>query len=656
MGLIATLFGRAPRLPAVGAGPAAQRLADAEHRLNEGMAQEREGHHGAALRCYDEAIALSPDLARAHFNRGNILLDRGDAAQALLSYRRAVELKPDSAAAHCNLGNALLQLGELEASVSALRLAIRLKPDLIDAHISLAAALSDLGRHDEALECLARAIALEPDNPAGYIQTGMTLAKIGRSLEAAESYRQALELQADHADAHLCMGLLLKDIGDVAGALICVRRALEIRPDDLLAHSSLLHTQNFLGDQPSGQVLADARRFGEVAADVARPYTDWPSTADPQGPLRVGLVSGDLRAHPVGYFLEGVLAAFAALEHSQLKFFAYDNNAAGDETTQRLRDLCDGWYSTVALSDEALAQRVRDDSIDILIDLAGHTSENRLAMFAWKPAPLQVSWLGYFATTGLSAMDYFLADPWTLPPGQEPFFTEQVWRLPETRLCFTPPRSRVQVGTLPALSQGYVTFGCFNKLGKMNDSVVQLWARVLQAVPGSRLFLKCGQLADDHLRQRTFERFASQGIQAERLILEGHSERSDYLAAYHRVDIALDPFPFPGGTTTVEALWMGVPVLTLEGERFLARQGVGLLMNAGLDDWVAADADDYVARAVRHTSDLKSLAAFRARLRDQVLTSPIYDAPRFARHLEEALRTMWIQWCATERASANESG
>ncbi len=493
------------------------------------------------------------------------------------------------------------------------------------------------------------AIALEPDNPAVYIHKGDTLVKIGRPREALESYRRALQLQPDHADAHLSMGLALKDLGDMAGALIYVRRALHIKPDNLLAHSSLLHIQNYLGDQPSDQLLEDAKRFGVVAMHLARPYTAWPNTADPQRPLGVGLVSGDLRAHPVGYFLEGVLAAFTSPDHSRLKFLAYDNHGAADETTRRLRSLCGGWHSTVGITDESLARRIRDDGIDILIDLSGHTGDSRLPMFAWKPAPVQVSWLGYFATTGLPAMDYFLADPWTLPPAQEPFFTEQVWRLPETRLCFTPPRSDVRVNALPALSEGYVTFGCFNKLGKMNDAVVQLWALVLQAVPGSRLFLKCGQLADEGVRQRTFERFAAHGIKAERLLFEGHSERDDYLAAYHRVDIALDPFPFPGGTTTVEALWMGVPVLTLEGERFLARQGVGLLMNAGLADWVAADADAYVALAVEHANDLQALAALRTRLRQQVLTSPIYDAPRFARHLEEALRAMWIRWCTTVR-------
>jgi predicted O-linked N-acetylglucosamine transferase (SPINDLY family) len=304
----------------------------------------------------------------------------------------------------------------------------------------------------------------------------------------------------------------------------------------------------------------------------------------------------------------------------------------------------------IGLSDEQAAQNIQTDGIDILIDLSGHTAHNRLPMFAWKPAPVQVSWLGYFATTGVPTMDYLLADPWTLPASEESSFTEKIWRLPQTRLCFTPPRSDIVVSPLPALSNGYVTFGCFNNLTKMNDAVVTLWAQILNAVPASRLFLKARQIKQASARQETIDRFAAHGIETSRLILEDYVPRENYLAAYHRVDMALDPFPYPGGTTTAEALWMGVPVLTLAGERFLSRQGVGLMMNAGLPEWVAADSSDYLARAVAHAGDLQKLAALRTGLRPQVLSSPIFDAPLFAGHFETALRGMWHAWCAQNAA------
>jgi predicted O-linked N-acetylglucosamine transferase (SPINDLY family) len=365
----------------------------------------------------------------------------------------------------------------------------------------------------------------------------------------------------------------------------------------------------------------------------------------------VGLVSGDLRAHPVGYFLEGVMAALASGAAGRLEFFAYPSHFCADVLTERIKACCHGWHSAVGLSDERLARRIRDDGIDILIDLAGHTAHNRLPMFAWKPAPVQVSWLGYFATTGVAAMDYLIADPWTLPEAENGNFTETVWRLPETRLCFTPPDIDIEIAPLAALGRGHITFGCFNNLTKVNQAVVALWARVVEAVPDSRLFLKASQLQEPSMRESMAERFSALGVAEERLILEGASSRAEYLAAYRHVDIALDPFPFVGGTTSAESLWMGVPVLTLAGEHLVSRQGVGLLANAGLSEWVASDPDDYVARAVAHSADLQCLASLHDDLRPRILASPVFDAPRFAGYLEAALRGMWVSWCA--RAIAN---
>jgi len=280
--------------------------------------------------------------------------------------------------------------------------------------------------------------------------------------------------------------------------------------------------------------------------------------------------------------------------------------------------------------------------VHVLLDLSGHTIHNRLPMFAYQPAPVQASWLGYLATTGVAAIDYLIADSWTLPTTDEASFTEKIWRLPETYLCFTPPEVEVAVSPLPALTEGCVTFGSFNSLTKMTDEVVALWARVLAAVPGSRLYLKTRQLKESAIRQSIIECYAAHGIESDQLILEDVVPgRAEHLATYHRVDIALDPFPYPGITTSAEALWMGVPVLTLAGGRFLSRQGVGLLMNTGLPEWVASDPDDYVARAALHAGDLQGLAALRASLRDRFLASPICDAKRFARHFELALEGMW---------------
>jgi len=290
-----------------------------------------------------------------------------------------------------------------------------------------------------------------------------------------------------------------------------------------------------------------------------------------------------------------------------------------------------------------LAQLVKSHEIDILIDLSGHTAYNRLPMFAYRPAPVQVSWLGYFATTGLSEMDYFIGDPWTAPAEEDALFVEQIWRLPETYLCFSHPAVNIDVGPLPAITEGHITFGCFNGLRKLNDKVIDLWVQILDAVPNSILFLKCPQLKDKSTQDVVLKQFADRGIVAERLVLEGPSPRADLLASYNRVDIALDPFPYPGGTTSVESLWMGVPVITMKGDRFLARVGETIAQNIGMPEWIATSPDDYVAKAVDLSRDLNRLSAARAGLRQKIESSPLFDAPRFARHFSEAMWAMWQQ-------------
>jgi protein O-GlcNAc transferase len=411
--------------------------------------------------------------------------------------------------------------------------------------------------------------------------------------------------------------------------------------------------QNYLSAQPPHELLAEARRFGEtvsrlaLAAQPTPPPTSaaWKNSPVRDRCLRVGMVSADLCAHPVGYFVEGVLAALATQASGRLEMFAYSNTLATDTVTARIQSHLKGWHCVADDSDTSLVDRIRNDQIDILIDLSGHTGGNRLPVFARRAAPVQISWLGYFATTGVQAIDYLIADPWTLPEALENQFTEKILRLPETRLCFTAPTLEVKVTPLPAAVNGYLTFACFNALPKMNDAVVALWARVLKGVPGSRLHLMAPQLSEPSTRDETLRRFGAHGIPTARLIIRGPVPRDQYLATYQQVDIALDPFPYTGGTTTVEALWMGVPVLTLAGTTFLSRQGVGFLMNAGLPEWIADSEDDYVQRAIAHASNLPALARLRAGLRSQVLASPVFDAPRFARHFEAALRNVWQQWC-----------
>ncbi|MEI6732676.1 MAG: tetratricopeptide repeat protein [Comamonadaceae bacterium] len=618
---------------------------DALDLIGQGNSLEAEGQYEQALACYERALLLAPNLARAHLNRGNILLELGDAQAALAAYETALVHNPTYAAANYNMGNALVRMGRREAALAAYHKAIDLKSDFVDAHVALGATLDDLGKFEAAAKSYRHALALQPDYAQVHSNLGNALTKLGQFGDAAASYRRALEIDPDYAEAHNNLGNALKDLGRLSQAETCYRRALGLNPAYTDAHSNLLFVLNYSDDCDPSRSLSEAQLYGATVKRQARASANNGNHREPERCLRVGFVSGDFRTHPVSYFFDSVLDALVRQTSGRLEFFCYSNHPDNDSVTERIKSLCSGWRSIVELPDELAAMRIKDDEIDILIDIAGHTAHNRLPLFAWKPAPVQVSWLGYFATTGVAAIDYLIADPWTLPEGEEVNFTEKIWRLPETRLCFTPPDADVEVNPLPALINGYLTFGCFNNLTKMNDQVVNLWARLLAALPDSRLFLKSAQFKEISTQQSVAERFAACGIVPTRLMMEGLSSRAEYLKTYQRVDIALDPFPYTGGTTTCEALWMGVPVMTLTGERFLSRQGVGLLMNAGLPEWIASNAEGYVARAVLHAADLKALALLRANLRQQVLASPLFDASRFASHFEAALRNMWQRWC-----------
>lgn len=597
------------------------------------------------LQALQKTVELLPTDAEAHSNLGNMYKALGRYEEAAASHQRAIRLKPDHALAHYNLGIVLRDLGRSAEAVASFRQAIKLKTDFTDAHFNLGIALTDLDRFEEAAASYRQALTLQPKFLGAHCNLGIVLKDMGRYDEAVAACQRLLALKPDDAAAHNNLGNLLKDLGRLDEATAHCREALKLNPDYNEAASNLLFALNYVAGQQPEVLLNEARAYGERVAGRVTPYTSWPNTVDAGRKLRIGLVSGDLNQHPVGFFMEGVLKALSTQAADRLSLHAYATQARRDALTERLQTCCDSWCVAAGLSDHALAERIRADGIDILVDLSGHTAYNRLPMFALKPAPVQLSWLGYFATTGVAAIDYLLADPWTVPPAHEAHFTEQIWRLPETRMCFTPPDADVPVAALPAWGKGHITFGCFNNITKLNDEVVALWARVLKAVDGSRLMLKAKQLDEASVKQGLLSRFEAQGIDPSRLTLAGRSPRAEYLAAYGEVDIGLDPFPFTGGTTSAESLWMGVPVLTLDGDRLVSRQGVGLMMNAGLPDWVARDADDYLAKAVAHAANVPALAALRAGLRQQVLASPVFDGARFARHLEAAWQGMWAQWC-----------
>lgn len=618
---------------------------DAEAHNNLGNALRTAGHAEDAADEFRTAIALRPGFAPAWVGLGNALRDLSRLEESEAAYRQAVILQPEMAAAHAGLGRLLQMLGRLDEAVAGYRRALERQPRSAEVYNNLGTALQGLDEFDGAEGAFRQALAIAPGYANAHANLGNLLAARCRFAEARASYERALELASGHAEARNNLGALLRELGRPEEAVECFRRAVALKPDYLVAQSNLVLTQNYCPGVDARAVLAGGLAFDARVTRGVRPYGEWNVRPDPVRRLRVGWISGDLREHPVAQFAEPVISALAADFAVSIEQYAYYSHPVADAVSRRIAAHCRRWTPAAGLSDEELAGIIHADAVDILIDLSGHTAFNRLPVLARRPAPVQASWLGYPGTTGMASVDYLIADACTLPPEIEAGYAETIWRLPDSSLCCRLPDAEAAVSPLPASTSGALTFGSCSNLAKLNHVVIALWSRLLHAVPDSRLLLKTRQLADASVRTELRRRFAAHGIAEERLILLPPLPRARYLDTYHDIDIALDPFPYPGVTTTAEALWMGVPVLTLAGDSFVARQGAGLLTLAGLPDWIAADGDDYVACAVRHAGDLVALSDLRARLRDRLRSSVLFDAPRFAANFHAALRGMWARWC-----------
>lgn len=537
------------------------------------------------------------------------------AKDGLPALRRAAELLPDDASAHNNLGLAEHGAGRLEAAVAAFGRALRLAPDFAQAHNNLGNALKDLGRLDDAEAAFGRALACKPDHDIALLNLGQLLTELGRNDEAVALYR----------------------------------RALAIRPDNDAVHDNLLLTMLYSERHPAAEVFAAHRAYAErLERPLEAGRLPHENVPEPGRRLRVGYVSPDFRQHSVAHFAEVVLAQH---DRRAVEVCCYFSGSRPDVVTRRLQGLADRWVDCAGLDDEALARRIRADGIDVLVDLAGHTANNRLLVFARKPAPVQVTWLGYPATTGLQAMDYRLTDGLCDPVGgTEGLHSEALWRLP-VMFCYRgsgEDRGPI-VERPPGETRGFVTFGSFNNYAKVSDAALQCWARVLDRVPTARLLLKIKGIETASFRQATEARLRRAGLPLERVDLVPWG-RSPY-SLYQDVDLALDPFPYNGTTISMECLTMGVPFVALAGDTCVSRMGVTILTNAGLPELIAATEQDYVELAVRLATDAGWLRALRSGLREKVVRSPLMDEVGFTRQLESAYRGMWERWCTKAAGS-----
>jgi len=622
----------------------------AEAHANLGMALDKLGQREEAVAAYRRAIALRPNYANAYLLLAAALGVQGRFEEALQNAQKAVALQPANTDAHHTLGGIFLEMNRLDDAAISLRKAVQLKPTGL-LHRKLGRLFADLNRGKEAADELLAAIHADPADAEAYVALGNVLFDLGNPQGALESYSKAGALKPDDARSHVLASTALVTMERIEEGQTAARMALAIDDDNLTARSLLLFASNYDQGSTADSLAADANAYGRVAARLRRPRDAHSNNRDPGKRLKIGFVSGDFYDHPVAQFIKAVLLA---LNHESLELFAYAVSSASDATTEMLKARFDHWEAVRYRTDEQLEAQILEDGIDILVDLSGHSGASRLTLFARKPAPVAVTWLGYSGTTGLDSIDYILGDRFVAPPGSESQFSETVWRMPDAYLSFGMPEQAPDVATLPALTNGFVTFGSFNNSNKLSPATLALWARVIEAVPNSRLLLKSKVLEKPEVAARVLAGLKAAGADTNRVDLVGLVRgTAGHLATYGRIDIGLDPFPYNGTTTTCEALWMGVPVISRAGDRFIARVGESLLNSSGLGDWVAGSERDYIARAVAAASDIPALAALRQGLRAQMATSPLCDAPRFAQNLESAFREMWLRWC--DRQSAQKS-
>jgi len=588
-----------------------------------------------AITCYQRALTLNPNLAKAYNNLGNVLSDQGRREEAIRSYQQAIHGQPDFAEAYHNLGVALKEQGNLPEAVTCFQQAVKLNPKFAVAYRSLGMTLKELNQMAPAILCLKQAVAL---GETDVIHTLANLLHLGYQLtEAIEYYQRALALKPQAPQTiYDDLGMAQMASGEIPTAITYFEQA-----DTPTAWSHLLFTLHYSPIYDRRTIFLKHQQFN--ARYALTPFSPPNNSKEPTRKLKIGYVSADFYKHSVSYFIEPILAHH---HRDQFEIFGYYNNTTFDEVTQRLKDQFDHFSNCVTLDDEALALKIRQDRIDILVDLTGHFPNHRLLAFTKKPAPIQVTYLGYPDTTGLTSIDYRIVDNYTEPEGAEEFSSETLIRLPYSYFCYRPYADSPPIGPLPVLQNGYVTFGSFNNYAKLSRPLLTYWAQVLQAVPRSKLLVKVRSLTDPHLRQSLQNQLTQLGIDPSRLILKPYLDSlASHLEAYSQVDVALDSYPYHGATTTCETLWMGTPVVTLVGDTQVARMGLSILTTVGRPELIAQTPEEYVNICVRLANDVEYLKNFRQTIRTQMQTSPLMAAPAFTHHLETVYRYLWEKWC-----------
>lgn len=598
--------------------------------------------------CIDKLSSAQSETDRLQviFASGYQLLSSGQSRNAIAQFQRYICLVPSSTDAFLNLGTAYASERRLEVATLCFRRALQIKPDYAQAHNSLGSMLNASGQLEAAIRSFKNALKYLPDYVEAHYNLGNALKKEVRLDGAIACYQKAIALTPEHTDAYTNLGSALRLRGNIDGAIGCYLRALAIKPDFAGAYSNLLFLCGYHGLGSPHDYLALAKGWEHACISTRdRAAAGRRRLAIPRPRLgrrlRIGYVSGDFRQHAVSYFIEQVLESH---DHARFEVFAYPTHGIRDAVTERLNSLVDAWIPVANLSDEQARARIEADCIDVLIDLSGHTDHNRLGIFGLRAAPIQAHYLGYFATTGLTEIDYWIGDEILTPAANDIHFTEKVWRLPRIRMAYQSGRDAPEPAWTPDPA-GIVRIGSFNDLSKLTAETLALWATILTSMPEGRLLLKARELADPTNRRRILDLMAGHGVEPQRIELRDRSSTPDWKShmAYHdRLDIALDPLGGHGGaTTTCDALWMSVPVITMEGDRTASRMTAALVSAVGHPEWIAADAADYVSKVVALSRDTSKRQELRILQRMKMSSSPLCDGSGLTRSLENAYECMF---------------
>ncbi len=595
-----------------------------------------------AVGAFQKSLVLEPDQVECLNSLGIALGMLGRLEEALDAYWRALKIQPENAGVYYNAGIVLKQMGKIPQAEAAWRRAVAIRPNFVEALNNLGLLLTERGLLAESVGIFNQALAIDPRSADSLNNLSNSLKDLGQTDEAYEVLQRAVAAKPDDGKAYNNLGAILSRMARVDNAMQAHRRAIELDPTDAMAHSNLVFAMSFHPGCNAAAILREARkwdqRHGKPLRHLILPHKN---SRDIDRRLRVGYVSPDLRQHVVGWNLLPLLRQH---DRERYEIFCYSSVMRPDEMTEQLRNFSDHWRDVLLLTDERLAEQIRGDGIDILIDLSLHTGNNRLRTFAIAPAPVQITYLGYCGASGVEGMHYRFSDPHLDPPGTDlKCYSEETIRLLETYWCYAPGRETPDPSPLPAKQNGYVTFGSMNQFAKVSTAAIDLWSEILKRTPRSRLLIHA---PFGKYLETTREQFDRHGLAADRVEFVDRQTWEPYIRTYHRIDIGLDTFPYNGGITTCDTIWMGVPVITLSGQTPVGRGGQSILSNLGLGDLVASSPEQYVDLAMELAGDLSRLSELRRTLRERMRSSALMDAPRFTRNVEAAFRDAWRRWCA----------